>query len=269
MKNGFVVFLAAFVALGGSWAGFVMGAALQLGHEKQTVTLGSSDPYPVQRTGAATLGLQVYRANGCAACHTEQVQQDGVACKVVLTNAGKNPEAVSNLVAGLKLDDLTESEASAVAGKITAAGGKSETHIYAVGGDISRGWGVRNSVAADYLYDYPVQLGNLRVGPDLADVGTREPDADWQLLHLYAPKCKSPDSAMPSFKFLFEVKKVGATPSPDALNLPKEYAPAEGYEVVPTAAAKNLAAYLLSLHANVPLYEAPFTPASTSASANK
>ena len=91
MKNGAVVFFAAFIALGGSWTGFVLGSALQLGHEKQTTILNGSDPYPVQRPGAATLGLQVYRANGCAACHTEQIQQGGVACNVVLTNPGKNP----------------------------------------------------------------------------------------------------------------------------------------------------------------------------------
>jgi cytochrome c oxidase cbb3-type subunit 2 len=67
------------------------------------------------------------------------------------------------------------------------------------------------------------------------------------------------DSAMPSFKFLFEVRKIGATPSPDALVLPEESAPAAGYEVVPKPEAKELVAYLLSLRADVPLYEAPFT----------
>ena len=65
---------------------------------------------------------------------------------------------------------------------------------------------------------------------------------------------------MPSFKFFFEVRKIGAAPSPDALNLPKEFAPADGYEVVPKSEAKELVAYLLSLRADAPLYEAPFTP---------
>jgi cytochrome c oxidase cbb3-type subunit 2 len=260
MKSGVAVFIAAFIALGGSWTGFVLGSALQLGHQKQTVVLNSSEPYPVQRTGDATIGLQVYRANGCAACHTEQIRQDGMACTVVLTSGGKNSDAVSNLVSTMKLENLSEAEASAASDKITAAGGKSETHIFATGGDISRGWGVRHSVAADYLYDCPVQLGSLRVGPDLANVGVRKPDANWQLLHLYAPQSQAKDSAMPSFKFLFEVHKIGATPSPDALVLPKEFAPADGYEVVPKPEAKQLVAYLLSLRADAPLYEAPFTP---------
>jgi membrane-bound ClpP family serine protease len=75
MKNGFSVFIAAFIALGASWCGFVLAPVLQLGTAKQTAVLNSGDTYPVQRTGDATLGLQVYRANGCAACHTEQIQQ--------------------------------------------------------------------------------------------------------------------------------------------------------------------------------------------------
>jgi cytochrome c oxidase cbb3-type subunit II len=259
MKNGFVIFLAAFVVLVTSWSAFVLVPQLQLGGAKQVAVLNSSDVYPLNRPGEAAQGLQIYRANGCAACHTEQVQQDGVACEVVLTAAGKNPSVVSNLVLTLKLHGLTEQEAEAAAGKITAAGGKTETHIIATGTDISRGWGLRHSVAEDFLYDNPVQLGSFRVGPDLADVGARLPDANWQLIHLYAPQTVK-GSLMPPFRYLFETKKIGATPSPDALNLPPAFAPAAGYEVVPEPDAKKLVAYLLSLHADVPLYDAPFTP---------
>ena len=98
MKNGFSVFFAAFIALGASWCGFVLAPVLQLGTAKQTTVLNSGDTYPIQRTGDATLGLQVYRANGCAACHTEQIQQDGVACDVVSDQRGKKSSgAVSNL----------------------------------------------------------------------------------------------------------------------------------------------------------------------------
>ena len=97
---------------------------------------------------------------------------------------------------------------------------------------------------------------------DLANVGGRLPDANWHLMHLYAPGIVK-NSTMPSFKYLFEVRKVGDAPSPEALNLPKEFAPADGYEVVPKPEAKQLVAYLLSLRADAPLYEAPFTPATT------
>ncbi len=260
MKTGISVFVATFVALGASWCGFVLAPLLQLGGAKQTVVLQTTDNWPLQRTGAATLGLQVYRANGCAACHTELVRQTGVAFEVLLTSAGNNPAAVSNLISNLKLAGLTKEEADDANAKITAIGGKVETRLTATGADIARGWGLRQSVAADYLYDQPVQLGSLRAGPDLANIGVRAPDLNWQLLHLYAPKAVNPNSTMPSFKFLFEVRKIGNAPAPDALHLPKEFAAADGYEIVPKPEAIELAAYLLSLKANQPLYEAPFSP---------
>jgi cbb3-type cytochrome oxidase cytochrome c subunit len=264
MKNGFSVFIAAFIALGLSWCGFVLGSAKQLGTAKQAAVLNSSDTYPIQPTGDATLGLQVYRANGCAACHTEQVRQDNVVCDVVLTGAGKrNPAAVTNLISTLKLTGLTKDEADAASDQITAAGGSVETHIVPVGVDIARGWGLRQSVAADFLYNDPVQLGSLRAGPDLANVGARLPDINWQLVHLYAPQALVKNSAMPPFRFLFEVRKLGDAPSPDALQFPQGFAPPAGCEVVPTPEAKQLVAYLLSLKADAPLYEAPFTPVTT------
>src|SRR5882724_8072685 len=95
MKSGFGVFFAVAVALGGSWVGFVVAPTLQLGTAKQTTVLVSGDTWPQQRTGEATLGMQIYRANGCVACHTEQVRQQGVLFNVVLTSPGKNPAAVT------------------------------------------------------------------------------------------------------------------------------------------------------------------------------
>jgi cbb3-type cytochrome oxidase cytochrome c subunit len=260
MKNGFLIFLAAFIGLGGSWCGFVLAPVRQLGGAQQTTVLNSTDTYPLSRSGDATLGLQVYRANGCAACHTEQVRQTGVARTVVLTDAGKNPEAVTNLLSSLVLTNLSAEHAARVAKKISAAGGQAEIRMVATGPDIARGWGMRRSVAEDYLYDLPVQPGSLRAGPDLANIGLRAPDAHWQLVHLYAPKAAVKGSAMPPFRYLFDVRKVGAAPSPDALQLPNEYAPPAGCEVVPKPEAKQLAAYLLSLRANAPLYSAPVSP---------
>lgn len=260
MKSGFGVFFAVALTLGASWTGFVVAPAMQLGSLKQTAVLVTGDTWPQQRTGEATLGQQVYRANGCVACHTMQVRQDGVSCDVILTKPGKNATLVSNLISTLKLNDLSKEQADAASAKIQDAGGVAEIHITPVGADIKKGWGVRQSVAADFLYDTPVQLGNLRVGPDLANLGARS-TAALLFQHLYAPASITQKSKMPPYKFLFEVRKTGATPSTDALNLPKEIAPADGYEVVPTLEAKRLVAYLMSLRADVPLYEAPFTPA--------
>jgi cytochrome c oxidase cbb3-type subunit 2 len=104
-----------------------------------------------------------------------------------------------------------------------------------------------------------VQLGSLRAGPDLANIGARV-EANWQLLHLYAPKSVVKGSTMPPFRYLFEVRKIGREPSPDALKLPPEFSPPAGYEVVPKSEAQELAAYLASLRANAPLYSAPISP---------
>jgi cytochrome c oxidase cbb3-type subunit 2 len=260
MRNGFGVFFAIVIALGASWTGFVVAPAVQLGSAKHTAVLVSGDTWPQQRTGEATLGLQIYRANGCVACHTTQIRQDGMACEVVLAKPGKNPAAVSKVISDLKLSGLTKEEADAISEKISGAGGTAETRVATSGTDISCGWGVRQSVAADFLYDAPVQFGNLRVGPDIANVGARS-DAGALLQRLYAPQSINKNSRMPSYKFLFEVrKKIGGEPSPDALKLPDAFAPAKDYEVIPKSEAKRLAAYLLSLRADAPLYEAPFTP---------
>jgi cbb3-type cytochrome oxidase cytochrome c subunit len=279
VKSSFPIFLAVFVALGASFGGFVVGGISQLGTEKQTTVLNSSDTYPIQRTGAATLGLQIYRASGCAACHTTQVRQDGMTCDVVLTGLGKNPrllektlgsELATNQLPKTILTGVTKEVADVTSDTITTAGGKAEIHINAIGADISRGWGIRHSVAADFLWDYPVQLGNLRAGPDLANVGARLSNLNWQLQHLFAPQSVDKNSAMPPFKYLFVVrKKIDGQLSPDALPLPKGIVPGDS-EVIPTDDAKNLAAYLISLKADVPLYDAPFTPTiSAPASAEK
>ena len=132
-----------------------------------------------------------------------------------------------------------------------------KTDVVPVGVDITRGWGVRRSVAADYLYDSPVLLGSQRVGPDLANVGLRLPDANWQLIHLYNPRAVVANSTMPPHRFLFRTRKIVFAPSAEALKLPAGFEPPAGYEVVPTDDAHALVAYLQSLRVTAPLFEAP------------
>ena len=90
---------------------------------------------------------------------------------------------------------------STLADKLKPVGLKTEALVVAKGADIARGWGLRQSVAADYLYDAPVQLGSLRAGPDLTIIGARHPDLDWQLQHLYAPRsrCRIPPCRRSAF----------------------------------------------------------------------
>jgi len=134
------------------------------------------------------------------------------------------------------------------------------------GSDYERQWGGRagvvQSVAQDYLYDQPAMLGTQRVGPDLANIGLRQNQTNLTLLfqHLYNPRLTMPGSLMPPFRFLFTKRplKFNEQPADDAVSVGKDAVP--GYEVVPTADARALAAYLLSLHSDAVLFETPPFP---------
>ena len=116
------------------------------------------------------------------------------------------------------------------------------------GADDLRGWGERQSVPRDYVQQDRLLLGTMRTGPDLMNVGARPLNADWHFKHLLDPQLTSPGSIMPTYPFLFETRKIVGQPSPKAIQgLPPQYAPAPGYEVVPTHRAEALVAYLMSL----------------------
>lgn len=228
MRQGPIVFLGVFVALALSWTGMIVGPQLQLGREGQVEAGPGAVRYPAVRPGLAQQGADVYRANGCYYCHTQQVQPVGV------------------------------------------------------GADLARNWGARFSVAQDYLADHPVMLGTIRVGPDLANVGMRVPSTfsdaanmsvgtntlpalkDWHLIHLYNPRITSPKSNMPRYPYLFEERKRKASgrEAEGALKLPEAFKPKaktaeEVIDVVPKREAVVLVEYLMSLKADLPLFESP------------
>ena len=195
-----------------------------------------SDIYPLQNASMEQ-GRIVYAREGCIQCHTQQV---------------RDPQN---------------------------------------GADIAKGWGVRRTVARDYIYDEPPFLGNTRIGPDLSNIGTAawrdelkgdteapaKRDAAWHYLHLYDAQLalaqigkgggRESDSTQPPYRYLFDVKKISGQPAPDALKLIGELAPAPGYQVVPSYAAKSLVTYLLSLDRSHDLKEASAGPAAAPAAA--
>ena len=296
MNYGPLVFLAAFFALASSWCGFVLTPQLQVGRLQQTNTVGGASAiYPVARPGLAQQGAEVYRANGCAYCHSQQVGQTGTVLEIALTDAGTNqaatvaalvklaegsadrptnlslllplPPGQSNATNAAPLTGLpkaflhsaTREAANAAIKTLNATSAKAQLWIVPVGPDLARGWGKRRSVPQDYLFDATVMPGSQRVGPDLANIGARLPDAHWHLRHLYAPRLEVKGSAMPPYGFLFEKRRIARHPSPDALALPSDLSPGAGYEIVPKPAAKALAAYLINRRADAPLFDAPLT----------
>ena len=187
--------------------------------------IGGVQPQTDEETGTsypidnARSGQQVYAAQGCFYCHTQQIRDS------------QN------------------------------------------GTDIDRGWGVRRTVARDYLFEKTPFLGSTRIGPDLANVGSKdwrnEPKDDsqkparrnekWHLHHLYSPRSIVRESNMPPFRYLFDKRKISGQRSVDALDLTGEDTPPAGYEIVPKPEAKALVAYLLSLDRSHPLAEAKQT----------
>ena len=153
-------------------------------------------PGAEELTGAALRGKEIYIANGCIACHTQQVR------------------------------DV----------------------------DMDKVWGSRPSIASDYAVDHRMGIwrntatlmGSERTGPDLTNVGERQPSIDWQLLHLYQPRAVVKQSIMPAYQWLFEYKE---TPGKNdkVVAVPDEFMRGRKGKIVATNDALDLVAYLLSL----------------------
>jgi cytochrome c oxidase cbb3-type subunit 2 len=149
--------------------------------------------------------------------------------------------------------------------KVYAANGCVYCHTQQVrppqsGADIIRGWGTakndtgdkpaditRRTYPRDYIWQGQVFLGNNRSGADLTNVANRFPDAASLSRFLYDPHVIDPHSSMPAYKFLFTTQRVSGAVSAQALTLAGADRPAPGCEVLPTADAEALVAYLLSL----------------------
>ena len=151
---------------------------------------------PKPYTRAQLRGRDVYIANGCVYCHSQQPRDRGL------------------------------------------------------GPDLARGWG-RASVPGDYFYDKPHLLGSMRTGPDLFNIGGRQPSKDWHLGHLYQPRAYVPGSIMPSYPYLFEVKDA-AEPGDEVLNLPPGQGPF-GRVVVARPEALDLVKYMQGLDHTYPV----------------
>ena len=278
MNHGPLIFLGVLVTFLTSWWGLVFAPQVQIGSQQNAAL--TEGVYPKPRAGVAEQGHHVYVANGCVQCHSQQVRQDGYTFDLVLTAPGTNNEivirALGKIAPGINagaiavaatdktpqtiLTNVPQGVAEDAQARLKKAGATAKTVFIPLGVDIARGWGSRLTVAADYLYDQPVQVGHSRLGPDLANYGQRAPSAALILQHLYDPRTTMETmekSLMPAHRFLFETKPVGKKPSPDALVLTGKFAPPAGHEVVPKPEALQLAAYLQSLRVNTPLFEAP------------
>ncbi len=200
MENELKLASGAMVALGVATAALVVMPYLEVRDVKPPPQL---KPY----TSAQLRGREVYIANGCVYCHSQQPRDRNL------------------------------------------------------GPDAERGWG-RASVPADYFYDRPHLLGSMRTGPDLFNIGARQPSKDWHLGHLYQPRAYVPDSIMPSYPYLFTVKneKDAKAEGDQAVTLPGGYGPMLGQVLVPTPEALDLVKYLQGMDHTYPVLPADPKP---------
>jgi cbb3-type cytochrome oxidase cytochrome c subunit len=326
MKGLAPLFLGIFGTFAFSWMGLTVIPTWQIGHLNPQSDEEGTDIYPQPQSGMVERGARVYAVNGCIYCHSQQVRADYAA------------------------------------------------------NDIERKWGDRRSAPRDYIFDRPVFLGKMRMGQDLANIGSRAPkeeesppppgaatpaaspaqggapapspapsgaspspaqqkssppptgspqvpaaspsaspgspaqkapaaptpkmplaspspsaiananptaspspaatapwpvqtageppmySAAWQHVHLYSPRSINIDSNMPSYRFLYEKRRIVGERSADALELTGSDAPREGWEIVPSFDAKCLVAYLMSLNQSHPLKEVRSTAAAPAAS---
>jgi len=274
MNNGPLLFLGILATLACSFWSLLIAPQVQIGRQQTAVLETTGESYPALRPGLAQQGAEVYRGLGCVECHSQQVRQTGVTFDVWLADPGTNQAALAVAMARLNvppadatraleqgpariLGPLPQAEAMNVVAQLTNGGARAQAVLVNLGPDIQRGWGQRVSVTQDYLADYPVQLGSLRVGPDLANYGARHPGVAAILAHLYAPQIDAfaPEqpktrSIMPPYRFLFNKRTLAEG---EKATLPV----APGYEITPKPEAEALAAYLMSLRADAALKEAP------------
>ena len=191
--------------------------------------------YPVPLLGNARYGEAVYKANGCAACHTQQVTHESVVLDVKALAGEKNLAAVQEAISRFRnvtgrdasggavlglpvgewetvVNGANAADASKARNFLAKAGASVDVQVRFRGEDLTqhdllnprgRGWGKRRSVAQDYLFAEPPMLGSVRIGPDLANVGARH-SRDLLMRILLNPKTVRKNSKMPQHRFLFE-----------------------------------------------------------------
>ena len=120
--------------------------------------------------------------------------------------------------------------------------------------DMDKTWGSRPGLAADYARNTRMSwwmntatlMGTERTGPDLTNIGSRLPSADWHLLHLYNPRAVVEQSIMPAYPWLFEWK-AAATAGETVINVPAPFTKGQEGVLVAKTEAIQLVAYLQSL----------------------
>ncbi len=286
MKGLQPLFLGIFGIFAFSWLGMTVVPNLQIGSLSPQTDEDGGDVYPAPPSGMTLRGAQVYAANGCVYCHSQQVRpdyggadlerkwgdrrsapRDYIFQPIVflgkmrtgpdLANVGHRsmPEAKGATPAP------SAPAAPATGAAVSAAGAPAATASPAAAAAAASPAGPSAPTpAAVPVTNAPTPAPSLVANAsELTADGKPLPyTAAWHHRHLYNARSLSEDSNMPPFRFLYEKRRIAGSASPDAINFagdPDEE-PAAGWEIVPSYDAKCLVAYLMSRDQSHPLKEA-------------
>ncbi len=82
MKGFLPLILGIFGTFAFSWLGLTVVPNSQIGHLDPQTDEDGNDPYPAPKSGMAERGRQIYAANGCVYCHSQQVRADYAASDI-------------------------------------------------------------------------------------------------------------------------------------------------------------------------------------------
>jgi cbb3-type cytochrome oxidase cytochrome c subunit len=287
------LFLGIFGIFAFSWLGMTVVPNLQIGSLNPQTDEDGGDVYPAPPSGMAVRGAQVYAANGCVYCHSQQVRpdyggsdlerkwgdrrsapRDYIFQPIVMLGKMRTGPDLANV--GHRLGSEEKGAATPapapVAGASPAAGAPVAASSPAAAAAAPSNSPAPSAAPATAAATPPASPANPPVASTAPAVPTmvaepKELTADgkplpytaaWHHRHLYNPRSVAGDSNMPAYRFLYEKRRIAGIASPEALNFagdPNEE-PETGWEIIPSYDAKCLVAYLMTRDQSHPLKEA-------------
>jgi len=287
LKGLVPLFIGLFGTFAFSWVGLTVIPNWQIGALNPQTDEEGTDAYPTPKSGMADRGRQIYAANGCIYCHSQQIRPDYDSADIDrVRDAGPSPgpkwaerrsaprdyifdrpvvlgqERMGPDVANIGKAAPTEEEKPAAPPPANAPANSPAPAQSPPANASAPKPGTSGSPAAPATSPAaPAAAVNPSPAASASPNPTGLPPAyseAWHHRHLYSPRSMSPDnrdSTMPAYKFLYEKHPISGERSADALQLEGRDAPPPGWEIVPTYEAKCLVAYLMSLDQSHPLKE--------------
>jgi len=170
-----------------------------------------------------------------------------IACIIPALDNQRNNAVLPNAVE--PTEDVIEGKALFVANGCVACHTQQVRNV-----EMDKVWGSRPGIAADYAGNHRTDIwrntatlmGTERTGPDLTNIGQRQPSRDWHLTHLFNPRGVVKESIMPAYSWLFTIKD-RADKDDVVVAVPEEFLDGRKGKVIATKEALQLVAYLQSL----------------------